>query len=158
MGQGIRRAQRNHAQCGLAAHHSLQHVVDSAIAAAGKHGVASIHNGLSCLFRRVDAGLRPHQRRFDTCIGQNFQDPFQVGIALPAATTRARVVEKSSLAHAGELTGLQDFEPHTTGGKIVAAISTDRLVGRAPYVRVIVRQATRRRNRVQHIVSITMRP
>src|ERR1700756_4076540 len=155
MGQGIRRAHRNYAQCGLAAHHSLQHVVDSAVAAASKHGVASIHNGLSSLFRSVDAGLRPYQGRCDACIAQNFQDPFQVGIALPAATTRARVVEKSSLAHAGELTGLQDFEPHTTGRKIVAAISTDRLVGRAPYVRVIVRQATRRRNRLQHIVSIT---
>src|SRR6201982_2904165 len=131
MGQGIRRAHRNHAQCSLAAHHSLQHVVDSAIAAASKHSIASIHNGLPSLFRRVDTGLRPYQGRCDACSAQNFQYPFQVGVALPASTTRARVVEKSSLAHAGELTGRQEFEPHTTGGKIVAAISTDRLLCRA---------------------------
>src|SRR5215469_1246917 len=123
MGQRVRRAHRNYAQSSRTASHSLQHVVDSSIPAACKYGITSTHNGQSSLLGGVGARLSAHQRRFDACSLENLQDSVQVGIALSAATTGARVVEQGGLAHGGELASLPSFGVRPMSGKMKAEAS-----------------------------------
>ena len=56
MGQRVGSTQRNDAQGRLAAHQPLQYVVNSAIAAAGKYGVAPFGDGVFSLVGRIRCG------------------------------------------------------------------------------------------------------
>ena len=71
----------------------------SAIAAAGKDGVASLGDGMARLFGRVGLAPRGFGRCLDSGLAQHGQCRFHVRQPPRTAPARERVVEESGLAH-----------------------------------------------------------
>ena len=91
--------ERNDAKRGVAAHHSLQHIVRGAVASAGKDSVVTFGNCLACLLARFCLSARRLGSGFDSGVTQHSQGCLNVCQPPLSARAGERVVEEKGLAH-----------------------------------------------------------
>jgi hypothetical protein len=86
----------------MASHHALENVVRSAVASAGKDGVATLGNGVACLLGRVCLSPRGLGNRLDSSLVQHGRGRSNIRQSPLTATARERVVEERGFVHGGQ--------------------------------------------------------
>ena len=81
------------ARATLGVRQNLDHVVDGAVATAGKNRVTTCENGLARFLLGVGARVGEHKVGLDVCTAEQRQHGFQLRLAPHAAAAGIRVVE-----------------------------------------------------------------
>ena len=100
-GQGIRRAQRNHAQSNIGAHETLDNFVHRAIAAAGQNRIATRIHGLLRMKRRFPGFSGLLGLGLDARFAKNGKSLFNGRLPPRGVLAGCRVVNERHTAHGG---------------------------------------------------------